>query len=132
MHDLKIVGSPGSAFGNAVVKTGGSSTIEFSGDTIRVYQKRLFGLETVEALVPIEEVESVETGRGCTWWLVWLGVVTLAILNGVVFIVLGFVTRQRFLVIHTSSIPLVIFPTGSEDPKAFAQGIMQANREARG
>lgn len=125
----KISGLPGKLVGAVPLRTSGTGTIKIVGDTLQGNFTSFFGLEIQEIVIPIQNVQAVEIGEGCTWWLLGLGILTLGIFFiGIIFIVLAFVVKQRYIVIYTSRNNLILFCTKSDKINQFRDEILEAGR----
>ena len=68
----QISGLPGQLVGAVPLRTSGTATIKIVGDTLQGNFTSFFGLEIKEIIIPIQNVQAVEIGEGCTWWLLGL------------------------------------------------------------
>ena len=125
----QISGIPGQLVGAVPLRTSGTATIKIVGDTLQGNFTSFFGLEIKEIIIPIQNVQAVEIGEGCTWWLLGLGILTLGIFFiGIIFIVLAFVVKQRYIAIYTRSNNLILFCTKSDKINQFRDEILEACR----
>ena len=122
----QINGIPGKVVGLTVLPIQGSCSLQLVDDFLKTKTQSFFGLEESETLTPVQDVRTIETGEGCTWWLFWIGVITLGIMIGIVFIVLAFVVKQRWLIIYTSRANLVVFNRNKEKIEQFKRGLVEA------
>lgn len=96
----EISGRPGIAWGNVIVPASGRSKIKIKvlGDMLQTNIDLAYGLEKKEIITPIVDVKSVEISEGRLWWLLGLGFTTLFLyFIGVIFIILFFVIKQRWI-----------------------------------
>jgi len=124
----QISGTSGQFVGVVAVQTSGSLTIKIVGDTLQTKSEEFFGLETKEIVVPIQDVKGVEIGEGCTWSLFWLGIFTLWFFIGIIFIVLAFVIKQRYIAIYTTRTNVILFYKKSERVEQFRNAVLEACR----
>ncbi|MBK4730205.1 hypothetical protein JJD41_10080 [Oxynema sp. CENA135] len=125
-RNAQINGNPGKIVGMIPIRTNGSMRIRLNGDMVQAYSDSFFGLENEEFFIPVREVKAIQIGQGCTWWLFWLGLPTLTIFVGVVLIILAFIVKQRYLVLHTSQVTLIIFYKRTEKVAQFRNAILEA------
>jgi hypothetical protein len=127
----EIKGKPGIVWGNLVVPTGIRSriTIKLAGDLLQSNVKLAFGLENKEIKTRVQDIGSIEVAEGRLWWLLWIGIATLHFLIGVVFIVLFFVIKQRWLIIYTKSVNLIVFYERTESVEQFRDAVFAALQE---
>lgn len=124
----QISGTSGQFVGVVAVQTSGNLTIKIVGDTLQTKSEEFFGLETKEIVVPIQDVKGVEIGEGCTWSLFWLGIFTLWFFIGIIFIVLAFVIKQRYIAIYTTRTNVILFYKKSERVEQFRNAVLEACR----
>ena len=124
----QISGTTGKFIGVIAVQTSGNLTIKIVGDTLQTKSEEFFGLETKEIAVPIQDVKAVEIGEGCTWWLFWLGIFTLWFFIGIIFIVLAFVVKQRYIAIYTTRTNVILFYRKTERVEQFRNAVIEACR----
>ncbi|MEG4326310.1 hypothetical protein [Microcoleus sp. herbarium5] len=123
----QISGIPGQLVGAVPVRTNGTGTLKILGDTLQANFDSFFGLEIKEIVIPIQDVKAVEIGEGCTWWLLALGISTLwFFFIGIIFIVLAFIVKQRYITIYTSRINLIMFYTKTDRINHFRNEIIEA------
>lgn len=128
----EIKGRPGIVWGNLVVPTGIRSriTIKLVGDLLQSNVRLAFGLENKEIKTRLQDISSIEIAEGRLWWLLWIGILTLfTFFVGIIFIVLFFLIKQRWLVIYTKSINLVLFYRRGEDIEQFREAVFVALQE---
>jgi hypothetical protein len=128
----EIKGKPGIAWGNLVAPTGirARITIKLSGDLLQSNVRLAFGLENKEIKTRIQDIGSIEVAEGRLWWLLWIGIPALGFpLIGVIFIVLFFVIKQRWLIIYTKSVNLVVFYNRTESVEQFREAVFAALQE---
>ena len=124
----QISGNTGKLVGLTPVQTSGSLTMKLVGDTLQIKSEEFYGLETKDIVIPVQDVKGVEIGEGCTWWLFWLGIVTLFGWIGIIFIVLAFIVKQRYIVIYTTRSNLILFYKKSERVEPFRNAVIEACR----
>lgn len=123
---IQISGTPGQIVGIVPVQSNGTIAVKLVGEMLQISSESFFGLETKEVFIPIEDVRAIETGEGCTWWLFWLGIPTLSIFIGVVFIILAFIVKQRYLTIYSSRVNVIVFHRKGEKVAQFRTGVLEA------
>lgn len=123
----EVRGIPGKMLGVVPIPTSGSMRLKLTGDLLITREEILFGLETKETSIPVREIKAIEIGEGCNWFLFWLGIPTLLIFFiGVIFIVLAFVIKQRYVLIYTHSINLIMFYDKAEKIEPFKSAVLAA------
>lgn len=131
----EINGRPGIAWGNVIVPASGRSKIKIKvlGDMLQTNIDLAYGLEKKEIITPIVDVKSVEISEGRLWWLLGLGFTTLFVyFIGVIFIILFFVIKQRWIVVYTSSINLVLFYSKNTGTiEQFRHTVLSINRQLK-
>lgn len=128
-HITQINGTSGQLIGVVPVQTNGTVTLKIAGDTLQFRDETFFGLETKEVFIPIEDVRAIEIGEGCTWWLFWLGILFIfTFFIGIIFIVLAFIVKQRYMIIYTSKLNLIIFYKKSEKVGSFRTAVLEARQ----
>lgn len=130
----EINGRPGVAWGNLIIPANGNSKIKIRvvRDLLQTNVKLAFGLENKDILTPISDISSIEIVEGRLWWLLWLGFTTLFMyFIGIIFIVLFFVIKQRWIVIYTKSINLTLFHKKSENVEQFRQTVLAIQRQLK-
>ncbi|MDJ0796940.1 MAG: hypothetical protein QNJ51_08885 [Calothrix sp. MO_167.B12] len=129
---LEINGRPGVVLGNFIVPASGRSKIKIIvvGDLIKTNINLAYGLEKKEIFTPISEVQSIEIAEGRLWWLLGLGIFTLfAYFIGIIFIILFFIIKQRWVIIYTSSVSLILFHKKTESVEQFRQTVLKIRRQ---
>ena len=124
----QISGIPGQLVGAVPVRTNGTGTLKIVGDTLQGNFNSFFDLEIKEIVIPIQNVKAVEIGEGCTWWLFWLGICTLWFFIGIIFIVLAFVVKQRYIAIYTTRTNVILFYRKTERVEQFRNAVIEACR----
>jgi hypothetical protein len=117
---LEIHGRPGQVWGSLVMPTSGKATMRIVGDTLHTSTENSYGLEKKETQTRIQNIDAVEVVEGRLWWLLCLGLSTLVWGIGIVFIVLFFVLKQNWMVVHTPCSPLILFYKKADNVQAFA------------
>jgi hypothetical protein len=103
--------------------------VQFPSEPVAQQLLKLLGTPYKEIIIPIQNVQAVEIGEGCTWWLLGLGILTLGIFFiGIIFIVLAFVVKQRYIAIYTSRNNFILFCTKSDKVNQFRDEIIEACR----
>lgn len=120
----EVTGKSGQLFGLVPVQAHSPRTLRLTDSVIISREKTFFNLETQEVTIPIQEIRGIQTGEGITWWLVWLGFLTLAVYVGIIFIILGIVLKQRYLVVYTSSVHLILFYKETQKIEPFKAAIL--------
>jgi hypothetical protein len=127
----EIKGKSGIIWGNVVVPASGRSkiTIKLLDDLLQTRIKLAYGLENKEIHTRLDDIGSIEIVEGRLWWLLWLGLATIWFyLIGVIFIFLFFLIKQRWIVIYTKSINLVLFYKEAENVEQFRTTILATLR----
>lgn len=130
--NAEINGRPGVIWGNLIVPASGRSKIKIKivGDHLQTNVDLAYGLEKKEIITPIQEVKSIEIAQGRLWWLLILGLLTLFVyFIGVIFIVLFFLIKQRWIIIYTSSVHLILFYKNSESIEQFRTTVLSIKRQ---
>ncbi|MDX2097014.1 MAG: hypothetical protein SFW36_04495 [Leptolyngbyaceae cyanobacterium bins.59] len=125
----EIVGRPGQVWGNVVVPAGGKASMRIDGDILRGTVALNLGLETKEIYTRIQKIDSVEVVEGRIWWLLILGIATIIWLVGIVPIILFFVIKQQWIVVHSGSACLVLFHKNTNQAKQFSQTLLTMARQ---
>lgn len=125
----EISGRPGQLWGNVVIPAGGKASLRIVGDTLHGKTAVNFGLETKEIYTRIQNIDSVEVVEGRIWWLLILGLVTVFWLIGIVFLVLFFVVKQNWIVVHSGSATLILFQKNTDQAKQFSQNLLTVARQ---
>lgn len=132
--NAEINGRPGVVWGNIIVPANGNSKIKIKivRDLLQTNVKLAYGLEKKDILTPISDVSSIEIVEGRLWWLLWLGITTLFMyLIGIIFIILFFVIKQRWIIFHTESMSLILFYKKSESVEEFRQTVLAVQRQLK-
>jgi len=127
----EIKGKPGIIWGNVVVPASGRSkiTIKLLDDLLQTRVKLAYGLETKEIHTRLDDIGAIEIVEGRLWWLLWLGLATIWFyLIGIIFIILFFFIKQRWIVIHTKTVNLVVFYKKAENVEQFRTTVLAALR----
>jgi len=127
----EIKGKPGIIWGNVVVPASGRSkiTIKLLDDLLQTRITLAYGLENKEIHTRLDDIGSIEIVEGRLWWLLWLGLATIGVyLIGVIFIVLFLFIKQRWIVIYTKSVNLVVFYKKAENVEPFRTTVLAALR----
>lgn len=127
----EIKGKPGIIWGNVVVPASGRSkiTIKLLDDLLQTRMTLAYGLENKEIHTRLDDIGSIEIVEGRLWWLLWLGLATIWFyLIGVIFIFLFFLIKQRWIVIYTKSVNLVVFYKEAENVEQFRTTILATLR----
>ena len=125
----EIKGKPGIVWGNLVVPTGVRAriTVKLDGDLLQSNVRLAFGLENKEIKTRLQDIGSIEVAEGRLWWLLWIGIPTLfTFFIGIIFIVFFFLIKQRWLVIYTKSVNLVVFHKRAESVEQFREAVFAA------
>jgi hypothetical protein len=127
----EIKGKPGVVWGNVIVPDGGRSkiTIKIVNDLLQTNVDLAYGLEKKEIVTPIQDVKAIEIVEGRLWWLLVLGVITLIYFIGIIFIILFFVIKQRWIIIYTSSVSLILFYKTTENVEQFRETVLKIRRQ---
>lgn len=129
----EIKGKPGIVLGNLVAPMGIGSriTIKLARDLLQSNVRLAFGLENKEIKTRVQDIGSIEVAEGRLWWLPWIGFATLSVsvVIGIIFIVLFFVIKQRWLIIYTKSVNLIVFYNRGENIEQFREAVFAALQE---
>lgn len=127
----EINGKPGVVWGNVIVPASGRSKIKIKvvGDFIQTNIDLAYGLEKKEIVTSIIDVNAIEIAEGRLWWLLFLGITTLPWLIGIVFITLFFVLNQRWIIIYSSSINLILFFRSADNIEQFRRTVLTIKRQ---
>lgn len=129
----EIKGRPGIVWGNLVAPMGFRSriTVKLAGDLLQSNVRLAFGLENKEIKTRLQDISSIEVAEGRLWWLLWMGILTLfTFVVGIIFIALFFLIKQRWLVIYTKSVNIVLFYKRGENVEQFREAIFAALQDA--
>jgi hypothetical protein len=110
---------------------GSGITIKFDGDLLQSNVRLAFGLENKEIKTRVQDIGSIEVAEGRLWWLPWIGLATFSVsaVIGTIFIVLFFVIKQRWLIIYTKSVNLIVFHKRAESAEQFRDAVFAALQE---
>ncbi|PSB24022.1 hypothetical protein C7B82_28590 [Stenomitos frigidus ULC18] len=125
----EIHGRPGQVWGSVVIPASGKATMRIVGDTLHTSTKTSYGLEKKEIHTRIQNIDAVEVVEGRLWWLLFLGIATLLWVIGIVFIVLFFVLKQNWIVVHTPCSHLILFYKKSENVQGFCTNLLNLSRQ---
>lgn len=125
----EISGKPGQVWGNVVIPASGTATMKIVGDTLCTITRTSYGLEKREIHTRIQKIDSVELVEGRFWWLLILGIATAVWLIGIIFIVLFFVFKQQWIVIHSPCSHLILFYNKNEDVQSFCKNLLALSRQ---
>jgi len=127
---LEIHGRPGQVWGSLMMPAGGKATMRIVGDTLHTSTKTAYGLEKKETQTRIQSIDSVEVVEGRLWWLLGLGFSTLLFWGlGLVFLVLFFVLKQNWMVVHTPGAPLILFYKKADNVQDFCTHLLHLSRQ---
>lgn len=125
----EINGRPGQVWGSVVIPASGKATMRIQGDTLYTITTTSYGLEKKEIQTRIQNIDSVEIVEGRLWWLLFLGIITLRWYIGVIPIVLFFILKQNWVVIHTPCSHLILFYKKSENAQGFCSTLLNLSRQ---
>jgi hypothetical protein len=125
----EINGRPGQVWGSVIIPASGKATMRIVGDTLHTSTKTSYGLEKKETQTRIQNIDAVEVVEGRLWWLLFLGLSTLVWGIGIVFIVLFFVLKQNWMVVHTPCSPLILFYKKSDNVQGFCTDLLNLSRQ---
>lgn len=128
----EITGRPGQSWGYVVVPTSGKVTMRIVGDTLETNIATAYGLEKREVHTRIQRIETVEMVEGRLWWLLIIGIPLLFFFVGIIPIVLFFLLKQKWLVIHNVSGNLTLFYSDSKKVQDFCRTLMAISRQLNG
>lgn len=125
----EINGRPGQVWGNFVSPASGKATMRIEGDMLRTITRTAYGLEKKEVHTRIQNIDSVELVEGRLWWLLFVGIFTLVWIIGIVFIVLFFMLKQNWIVVHTPCANLILFYKKTENVQGFCTSLLNLTRQ---
>jgi hypothetical protein len=126
----EITGRPGQSWGYVVVPTSGKVTMRILSDMLETSIATAYGLEQREIHTRIQRIETVEMVEGRLWWLLIIGIPLLFVFFlGVIPIVLFFVLKQKWLVVHNASGNLTLFYKDSKKVQDFCRTLMAISRQ---
>jgi len=126
----EITGKPGQSWGNFVMPARGEVTMKISGDLLETKILTAFGLDQREIKTRIQRIETVERSEGRLWWLLWIGIPLLfTFFIGIIPIVLFFIIKQKWIVVHNNSGNLLLFYQDSTKAKNFCHTLMAISRQ---
>ncbi|TAF21015.1 MAG: hypothetical protein EAZ76_00835 [Nostocales cyanobacterium] len=120
--NIEINGKPGLLWGNLIVPAAGRSkiTIKVVGNLLQTNIQSSYGLEKKDIQTRIQDIKSIEIASGPLAWLLVLGFFTLFFYGiGIIFIILYFFIRQRWLIIYTSTIHIILFYKKTQNVEEF-------------
>jgi hypothetical protein len=135
----EIEGKPGQSIGNFVAPANGKITMKLSGDLLETKIVMAHSLEQREIQTRIQCIETIEMVEGRLWWLLWISVTIVtgslgidyfdgAWIVAIIPIIIFFVIKQKWLVVHNSSGNLVLFYKDSIKAKDFCNTLMALSR----
>jgi hypothetical protein len=128
---IEISGKPGLVWGNIIVPSAGRSkiTIKIVGDLLQTNIQSSYGLEKKDIQSRIQDIKSIEIASGPLNWLLVLGILTLSLYGfGIIFIIFYFF-KQKWLIIYTSSINIVVFYKKNQDVEKFRTKLLMLTRQ---
>ncbi len=129
---MEVSGKPGTAhFGGLVPSMFGKTTLRLYSERVVETTKRVVARRDSQLLV--SEIDSVEiTARGSALWL-GLGILTIGLYGfGIIFFILYFVVKHRFLIVRSKSNVQILGMTGDDEPyRQFMHSVLQAAQVAK-
>ncbi len=129
----ELQGKAGQGFGDIVIPIQGKTSMQIQPDFLYIRTKLSYELESVETFIRLSKIDSVSLGEGRSWWLLWLGFSLLfAYFIGVIFIILFFVNKHRWIAVHSASKSYYLFFQNSEINRAkqFTQSLLNAMKQS--
>ncbi len=124
---MELTGKPGVAsYGTVVPGLFGRTTLQLQPTRIVQQTKKLIASRNCTVLLTqVDSVEIVEEGNPL--WLI-LGIFTISLLIGVIFFVLYFILKHRYLLIRSgSNVQLVMINSqNQENAEQFMQAVLNA------
>ncbi|WP_099069280.1 hypothetical protein [Nostoc linckia] len=130
--NIEISGKPGLIWGNIIVPTAGRAKIRIKivGDLLQSNIDSGYGLEKKDIQTRIQDIKSIEISSGPLAWLLVLGITTLFLYGlGIIFIILYFFIKQRWLIIYTSTLSIIVFYNKPEDVEQFRSTVLALARQ---
>jgi len=130
--NIEISGKPGLIWGNIIVPTAGRSKIRIKivGDLVQSNIYSGYGLEKKEIQTRIQDVKSIEISSGPLAWLLGIGISTLFFYGlGIIFIILYFFIKQKWMIIYTSTLNIIVFYKKPEDVEQFRSTVLTLARQ---
>jgi hypothetical protein len=130
--DIEIKGKPGLLWGNLIVPAAGRAkiTIKIVGDLLQTNISSSDGMEKKDIQTRIQDVKSIEIASGPLTWLLGLGIFTLFFYGiGIIFIILYFFIRQKWLIIYTSTVNIIVFYKKTQNVEEFRSTVLKLARQ---
>ncbi|NJO64642.1 MAG: hypothetical protein HC836_42835 [Richelia sp. RM2_1_2] len=130
--NIEINGKPGLIWGSIIVPAAGRSKIRIKivGDLLQSNIDSGYGLEKKEIHVRIQDVKSIEISSGPLTWLLGIGISTLFFYGlGIIFIILYFFIKQKWMIIYTSTLNIIVFYKKPEDVEQFRSAVLTLARQ---
>lgn len=121
----ELTGKPGNVWNGVVVPGGGKTAFFIEEDLLIAKTVTTFGLEKKTIYTKLSDVGSIELCQGRLWWLIFLGIPTLAFFFvGLIFIIAFFFIKQKWIAVHCSSVTLILFYKKQPDAEAFKDTLL--------
>jgi hypothetical protein len=119
-----IYGTTSSAWAGAFHPTSDRMKIQLRDNFIKTDINFFLGTKKT-IYTKIDKISSVELGEGRLWWLLIISIFTVFFLIGIIFIILFFIVKVKWLTIYTDSFPLVISYDSDQQAEQFRDLILQ-------
>ena len=120
----ELTGKPGNIWNGVVVPGGGKTVFLIEDDLLVVKTVTAFGLEKKTVYTKLSDVGSIELCQGRLWWLIVFGITTLFFVVGIIFIVLFFFLKQKWITVRCSTVSLILFYNKQADAEAFKDTLL--------
>ena len=120
----ELTGKPGNIWNGVVVPGGGKTAFLIEDDLLIAKTVTTFGLERKTSYTKLSDVGSIELCQGRLWWLIPLGITTLFFVVGIIFIILFFFIKQKWIAVHCGSVTLTLFYKKQPDAEAFKDTLL--------
>jgi hypothetical protein len=121
----ELTGKPGNVWNGVVVPGGGKTAFAIEDDLLIAKTVTTFGLERKTIYTKLSDIGSIELCQGRLWWLIVLGISTLAFFFvGLIFIILFFFLKQKWITVHCRSVTLTLFYKKQPDAEAFKDTLL--------
>ncbi len=131
-QNIEINGNPGLVWGNLIVPDASRSkiTVKIVGDLLQTNIESNYGLVKKDIQTRIQDVKSIEIASEPLNWLLILGLLTLWFyFIGIIFIILYFFIKQKWLIIYTTTISIIVFYKKNQDVEKFRSIVLSLARQ---
>ncbi len=128
----ELTGKPGNVWNGVVVPGGGKTAFLIEDDLLIAKTVTTFGLERKTSYTKLSDVGSIELCQGRLWWLIPLGITTLFFVVGIIFIILFFFIKQKWIAVHCGSVTLTLFYKKQPDAEAFKDTLLAEIMSGKG